>query len=258
MNTPYTSPEPPDAGQAIPLETQHVAETIAAISTPPGVGGIGIVRLSGPAAISIGGALFRKSGRQMNDNYSPPSHLLTHGYVVDPVTGERIDEVLAAFMLAPHTYTREDVMEFQAHGGPLILRRILELALAAGARAAQPGEMTLRAFINGRLDLAQAEAVMALINAESEAARRLALRQLEGDLSRRIALAQNAVLGALAQIEASIDFPEDEVPTPDRGELTQLVDAAQQEVERLLEGANRGRILARGPASGSGWPPQRG
>jgi tRNA modification GTPase len=172
--------------------------------------------------------------------------MLTHGYVVDPATGEYIDEILAAFMPAPRTYTREDVVEFQAHGGPLILRRILELALTSGARAARPGEMTLRAFLNGRLDLAQAEAVMSLISAESESGRRLALRQLQGDLSRRVGQARSALMGALAQIEASIDFPEEEVPTPDPAELAQLLDEASYAIDRLLEGAERGRIVREG------------
>jgi tRNA modification GTPase len=172
--------------------------------------------------------------------------MLTHGYVVDPATGDYIDEILAAFMPAPRTYTREDVVEFQAHGGPLILRRILELVLRSGARAARPGEMTLRAFLNGRLDLAQAEAVMSLISAESEAGRRLALRQLQGDLSRRVEQARGAVMGALARIEASIDFPEEEVPAPDPTELAKLLDEARYAIERLLEGAERGRIVREG------------
>ncbi|MGO8948885.1 MAG: tRNA uridine-5-carboxymethylaminomethyl(34) synthesis GTPase MnmE [Ktedonobacterales bacterium] len=246
MNIWDASPEPQAAGPATYSETGTGNETIAAVATPPGAGAIGIVRLSGPEAIAIGHTLFRKSGKPESDGSGLASHLLTHGYVVDYATGERIDEVLAAFMLAPRTYTREDVVEFQAHGGPLILRRILELALAAGARAAQPGEMTLRAFLNGRLDLAQAEAVMALIGAESEAGRRVALRQLQGELSRRIALARGAVMGALAQIEASIDFPEEEVPAPEKGELARLLAQARNEIERLLEGANRGRILREG------------
>ncbi len=235
------------ADQAAPLGPNSYTETIAAIATPPGIGGIGIVRLSGPTALAIGRTLFRKSGREASDGSSlSTSHLLTYGYVVDPLSGERIDEVLAVFMKAPHTYTREDVVEFQAHGGPLILRRILGVALAAGARAAEPGEMTLRAFLNGRLDLVQAEAVMALIGAESEAGRRLALRQLQGELSQRITLAHSAILGVLARIEASIDFPEDEVPPPDKAELAHDLEQARQEVERLLAGADRGRIVREG------------
>jgi tRNA modification GTPase len=165
---------------------------------------------------------------------------------VDPATGEKEDEVLAAFMRAPHTYTREDVVELDAHGGPVLLRRILALALAAGARAARPGEMTLRAFLNGRLDLAQAEAVMALIQAESEAGLRLATRQLAGELSQRVAQAREPATGALVRIEAGIDFPEEEVPAPDRDELADLVEQARERVRELLAGADRGRLLREG------------
>ncbi|MGH2485146.1 MAG: tRNA uridine-5-carboxymethylaminomethyl(34) synthesis GTPase MnmE, partial [Ktedonobacterales bacterium] len=176
----------------------------------------------------------------------PPSHLLTYGHVVNPADGEIVDEVLAAFMRAPRTYTREDVVEVSAHGGPLILRRILELALAAGARLARPGEMTLRAFLNGRLDLAQAEGVMALINAETDAGRRLAMRQLRGALSQCVHAAREQAMAALARIEASIDFPEEEVPAPDPTELRGLIEGALAEVERLLAGADQGRLLREG------------
>src|SRR5215470_19547800 len=136
-------------------------DTIAAIATPPGAGGIGIVRISGPDAFAIGQRLFRAAEHAYCES-PPPSHLLTYGHAVEPASGETLDEVLAAFMRAPRTYTREDVVELHAHGGPLLLQRILAAALTAGARAARPGEMTLRAFLHGRLDLAQAEAVMAL------------------------------------------------------------------------------------------------
>lgn len=235
------------------------ADTIVAIATPPGVGAVGIVRLSGPHAFAIGGALFRPSGhghapvpsanepdRLADAPASPHSHLLTYGQVIDQATGEVVDEALAAFMRAPHTYTREDVVEINAHGGPMLLRRIVALALAAGARAAQPGEFTLRAFLHGRVDLAQAEAVMALINAESDAAQRLALRQLQGDLSARVRAAREAALAALTRIEASIDFPEEEVPAPDPAELAALVAQARAEVAELLAGAERGRIVREG------------
>jgi tRNA modification GTPase len=221
-------------------------DTIAAIATPPGAGGIGIVRVSGPGAFGVGKAIFRAARKAGDGDDVPPSHLLTYGHVVDPASSERVDEVLAAFMRAPHTYTREDVVELQAHGGPFVLRRILALALASGARAAQPGEMTLRAFLNGRLDLAQAEAVMALIQAESEAGMRLALRQLEGDLSRRVEEVRGPAMEALIRIEAGIDFPEDEVPRPERAELQALVAGAREQAHKLLAGAERGRLLREG------------
>jgi tRNA modification GTPase len=220
------------------------SDTIAAIATPPGPGGVGIVRVSGPDAFAVGLAVFRPAAGSVDE--PPPSHLLTYGHVVDPATGETIDEVLAAFMRAPRTYTREDVVELHAHGAPLVLRRILALCLAQGARAARAGEMTLRAFLNGRLDLAQAEALLALINAESDAGRRLALRQLQGELSAWVAKARAAVMEALVRIEASIDFPEEEVPPPDPAELADLIAEALGEVRALLAGADRGRILREG------------
>jgi tRNA modification GTPase len=149
-------------------------------------------------------------------------------------------------MRAPHTYTREDVVEIQGHGGPLILRRILRAVLAQGARMANPGEFTLRAFLNGRLDLAQAEAVMDLIGSETEASQRLAMQQLRGRLSERIQQARQALLGALARIEASIDFPEEDVPTPRAEDLFPLIRTAQEEVAALLDGSERGRLYRQG------------
>jgi tRNA modification GTPase len=220
-------------------------DTIAAIATPPGVGGIGIVRLSGPEAFAVGLRIFRPA-HPLAETATPPSHLLLYGHVVDPASETVIDEVLAAFMRAPRTYTREDVVEISAHGGALVLRRILEVALAAGGRSAQPGEMTLRAFLNGRVDLAQAEAVMALINAETEAGHRLALRQLQGELSAQVATARRHVMDAMVRIEASIDFPEEEVPPPDPVELATLTADAREIVEHLLAGADRGRVLREG------------
>ena len=234
----------PDASADL-LDQHALDDTIAAIATPPGAGGIGIVRISGSDAFAIGLRLFRAADAAYHDS-PPPSHLLTYGHAVEPASGDTLDEVLAVFMRAPRTYTREDVVELHAHGGPLLLLRILAAALAAGARAARPGEMTLRAFLHGRLDLAQAEAVMALINAESDAGRRLALRQLEGALSVAIAAARAGAEQALTAIEASIDFPEEEVPEPERGALARLIAASEGEVRRLLAGADRGRVLAEG------------
>ena len=227
------------------MDASGLTDTIAAIATPPGAGGIGIVRISGPDAFALGQRVFRSPAHRETSE-PPPSHLLTYGHVVDLLSGETIDEVLAAFMRAPRTYTREDVVEIHGHGGPLVLRRILEQAFAAGARAARPGEMTLRAFLNGRLDLAQAEAVMALINAESDAGRRLALRQLQGELSARVQHARSDVLAALVRIEASIDFPEEEVPLPDPVELGGFIEGARTQIGALLEGADRGRLVREG------------
>ena len=168
------------------------------------------------------------------------------GTLLDPSTQEVLDEVLVAFMRAPHTYTREDVVEIQGHGGPLILRRILRVVLAHGVRMANPGEFTLRAFLNGRLDLAQAEAVMDLIEAQTEASQRLALQQLRGRLSEQVEAARSAILGVVARIEASIDFPEEDVPTPLPDELYPLVAEAQQYIDSLLAGSEQGRLYRQG------------
>ncbi len=221
----------------------NLSDTIAAIATPPGYGGIGIVRVSGPDAFAIVLPLLRRPG---GETALPPSHTLTYGHIVAPDTQEILDETLVAFMRAPHTYTREDVVEIQGHGGPLILQRIVRLALARGARMANPGEFTLRAFLNGRLDLAQAEAVMDLISSQTEVGQRLAIQQLRGRISEQVQHARHSLLGVIARIEASIDFPEEDVPTPQAAELSPSILEAQRQVDRLLAGAEQGRLYRQG------------
>lgn len=218
-------------------------DTIAAIATPPGQGGIGIVRVSGAESFALVLPLFKTPD---GVRALPPSHRLTYGRIVDPATAEIIDEVLVAFMRAPHTYTREDVVEIQGHGGPLVLQRILRLLLSHGARLAHPGEFTLRAFLHGRLDLAQAEAVMDLIRAQTEAGQRLAMQQLAGRVSAQVQDARQAILGVIARIEASIDFPEDDIPTPQAAELRPLLEMAQSKVAALLASAEQGRLYRQG------------
>ena len=182
------------------------ADTIAAIATPPGTGGIGIVRASGPGAERIGRALFRPS------KTSNPllSHRLSNGKIVCPTTGRVLDEVLLVFMRAPRSFTGEDTLEIHCHGGPLILEEVLTAVLRAGARPAEPGEFTRRAFLNGRLDLAQAEAVQEMITARSQRGLDLALGHLRGDLSRSIGELRAALLDVLALLEAEIDFQEED------------------------------------------------
>src|SRR5579883_1888729 len=218
-------------------------DTIAAIATPPGSGGIGVIRVSGQDAFSLVLPLFRQPHGRSS---VPPSHQLTYGHVVDPATGEILDEVLTAFMQPPHTYTREPVVEIQGHGGPLILRRILRVVLAQGARMAHPGEFTVRAFLNGRLDLAQAEAVMDLIEAQTEAGQRLAMQQLRGRLSAQLQEVRSSLLEVIARIEVSIDFPEEDVPTPQPAELRPLIARVQQQVATLLASAEQGRLYRQG------------
>ncbi|HEY7358997.1 MAG TPA: tRNA uridine-5-carboxymethylaminomethyl(34) synthesis GTPase MnmE [Ktedonobacterales bacterium] len=221
-------------------------DTIAAIATPPGIGGVGIVRLSGPESLAIARRIFRRAGKQQHAaDWQPESHRLYYGHAIQPRTGQTLDEALLAFMRGPRSYTAEDVVEIQAHGGPLVLRRILDAALSEGARLANPGEMTLRAFLNGRIDLAQAEAVMDVIGARTDESLHLALEQLKGRLSEQVQAARQDTLGALAQIEASIDFPDD-VPAPEPEALRAAIEAASERVARLLAGAEQGRVYREG------------
>jgi tRNA modification GTPase len=223
-------------------------DTIAAISTPIGEGGIGIVRMTGPEAASILQRLFLPGPGPHVPNSQPPVALLQprmlhYGHVVDPVTGETVDEVLAAHMPAPRTYTRQDVVEINGHGGIVALRRILALCLRQGARPAEPGEFTARAFLNGRLDLAQAEAVLDVVQAKTEASLQAAMGQLAGNLSDRVRAVRAVLVSALAHLEASIDFVEDEIPERDLGPD---LEEAGECLSLLLADAERGIIYRQG------------
>jgi tRNA modification GTPase len=214
-------------------------DTIAAISTPIGEGGIGIVRLSGPQAADILAQIWaRPAGRP-----APEPRKLHYGHIVDPATGETVDEVLAAFMPAPQTFTRQDVVEINGHGGIVALRHILALCLRAGARLAEPGEFTARAFLNGRLDLAQAEAVLDVVRARTETSLRAAVGQLSGRLSDQVQMLRAVLVEALAYLEASIDFAEDEIPEREIGSDLVQADAG---LRRLLADAGRGIIYRQG------------
>lgn len=215
-------------------------DTIAAISTPPGYGGIGIVRLSGPQSLAIARQLFHSSANGLPHRIA--SHTLHHGHIVDPDSGRIVDEVLLSYMQAPRSYTCEDVVEINAHGGPIPLQKILELCLDQGARSADRGEYTLRAFLNGRLDLSQAEAVMDLISAKTDAARQVAVNQLGGRLSAEIEAVRTSLLQALAYLEAAIDFPED-VPDQD---IVPPLEMIVQRLDGLLEEAAAGMIYRQG------------
>ncbi|MBS3757617.1 MAG: tRNA uridine-5-carboxymethylaminomethyl(34) synthesis GTPase MnmE [Desulfobacterales bacterium] len=204
--------------------------TIAAIATPPGYGGIGIVKISGPKAIQTATALFQKKGGSFNasgNHWIPESRRLYYGHIVDPEENRRIDEVMFVAMRSPSSYTGEDVVEIQAHAGPLVLKSILNLLLKQGVHLAGPGEFTKRAFLNGRMDLSQAEAVIDLINAGSGAGIELAVRQLDGGLKREVDTIRNELLNILAELEAGIDFPEDveasDAPAPIAARLERYV-----------------------------------
>lgn len=221
----------------------YVEDTIAAISTAAGEGGVGIIRVSGPDAPSIANRVFRRGS---NGDFE--SHRFYYGTVFDPATGEDVDEAMAVLMVRPRSYTREDVLEIQCHGGYLVTRRVLELVLAAGARLAEPGEFTRRAFLNGRIDLVQAEAIIDVIRAKTDAALTLAQHQRQGRLSMRLDLVMNELRQALALVEAFIDFPEDDIDHEAQNALTDHARRANETVEELIAGFDEGRVLRDGVA----------
>jgi tRNA modification GTPase len=218
-------------------------DTIAAIATAPGSGGVAIIRLSGAEARAITARVFRRRG---GDGIPRPRRVYV-GRLLDHESGAILDEVVVFSMIAPRSYTGEDVVEVQCHGGSVISQRILESLCAAGARPAEPGEFTKRAFLNGRMDLSQAEAVADLIMARSDAARRLAWSQLEGTLSARVNDLREAVLKARALCEVSLDFSEEDVPEIEDGRLMAAELArVRTELERLTESFERGRLRYHG------------
>lgn len=222
---------------------EQAEATIAAIATPPGQGGIGIVRISGKAAPEVLKRLFRPR----RPHPELVSHRVYYGWIVDPESGVETDEVLAILMRAPHTYTREDVVEIHAHGSFLSLQNILSLVLAAGVRLAEPGEFTKRAFVNGRIDLTQAEAVLDLIEAKTATGLSMAMAQLKGGLHAEINAVREALISARAIVEVAIDFPDDDVEILNPLELlTPLRRDVEEPLLRLLAAAERGKIFRDG------------
>lgn len=218
------------------------AETIAAIATAivPQQGSVGIVRLSGAEAVTIAHAVFSAPGNQTWE-----SHRILYGYVRHPQTQEIIDEALLLLMLSPRSYTREDVAEFHCHGGIMAVQQVLQLCLEQGARLAQPGEFTLRAFLNGRLDLTQAESIADLVGAQSPQAAQTALAGLQGKLAHPIRHLRSTCLDILAEVEARIDFEED-LPPLDEADIKARLAQVLMEVEHILATADRGELLRMG------------
>jgi len=220
-------------------------DTIAAISTPPGEGAISIVRMSGEEAVSIAQKVF--SGKDLTQ---AKSHTINYGHIVDPKTHEEIDEVMVSLMLAPKTFTREDVVEINCHGGIVATNRILQLLLINGARLAEPGEFTKRAFLHGRIDLTQAESVMDLIRAKTDRSMKIALNQLDGNLSHLIDSLRKDILDVLAQVEVNIDYPEyDDVEEMTTKLLKEKAIEIKQRIEQLLKTASQGKIMREGLAT---------
>jgi tRNA modification GTPase len=217
-------------------------DTIAAISTPMGEGGIAVIRVSGPEAIPIADRIYK--GKK--SLASVPTHTVHYGFIIDPESKERIDEVLVTVMKAPRTFTREDVVEISCHGGMIPVERTLEALLAAGARLAEPGEFTKRAFLNGRIDLSQAEAVMDLIRAKTDRAAKMALGQHEGRLSRMINRLRNEILEVLAHLAVNVDYPEYDAEEMTARLLRDRAKEIEREIERLLSTARQGKIIREG------------
>lgn len=220
-------------------------DTIAAISTPVGEGGISIIRISGSDALQVANQLVK--GRDLT---KVASHTINYGHIIDPETQGEVDEVMVSVMLAPKTYTKEDVVEINCHGGLLATNRTLQLVLSHGARLAEPGEFTKRAFLNGRLDLSQAEAVMDLIRAKTDQSMQVALNQLDGDLSRLIKKLRQDILDVLAQVEVNIDYPEyDAVEEMTSQMLKEKATEVRQHLIALLQSAKQGKVLRDGLAT---------
>lgn len=220
-------------------------DTIAAISTPLGEGAIGIVRITGSESLKIIDKIFQSpSGKKLED---APSHTIHYGHIYDPEEKKIIEEVMVSVMRAPKTFTRDDVVEINCHGGLLSVNRVLQLVLTHGARLAEPGEFTKRAFLNGRIDLSQAEAIMDLIRAKTDKAMNNAIGQLEGRLSKKIKKLRQELLEVLAQVEVNIDYPEyEDVEEMTHKLFKEKAIYVKSEIEKLLETAKQGKILREG------------
>ncbi|HDJ6012896.1 TPA: tRNA uridine-5-carboxymethylaminomethyl(34) synthesis GTPase MnmE [Staphylococcus aureus] len=218
-------------------------DTITSISTPMGEGAIGIVRLSGPQAVEIADILY-KGKHLLND---VPSHTINYGHIIDPESKEVVEEVMVSVLRAPKTFTREDIIEINCHGGILTINRVLELTMTYGARMAEPGEFTKRAFLNGRIDLSQAEAVMDFIRSKTDRASKVAMNQIEGRLSDLIKKQRQSILEILAQVEVNIDYPEyDDVEDTTTEFLLEQSKEIKQEINRLLDTGAQGKIMREG------------
>jgi tRNA modification GTPase len=221
-----------------------LSDTIAAIATPPGEGGIGIVRVSGSLAISIVSKIFKSPQHATPVDF--PSHTLNYGHVIDPITGNVVDEVMLGIMHAPKSYTAEDVVEFNCHGGRAPLTTVLDLTLQTGARLAEPGEFTRRAFLNGRIDLAQAESIVDLIRSKTDLTRQIAMDGLTGRLSQEVNSLNDRLANLLAEVEASIDFPDEELDFLDLDAMRRAAQAIQGGLEQLIATASDGKIVRDG------------
>ncbi|MEF3305298.1 tRNA uridine-5-carboxymethylaminomethyl(34) synthesis GTPase MnmE [Paenibacillus sp. GYB003] len=219
-----------------------MSDTIAAISTPAGEGGISVIRVSGADSIEAVDRIFSFKGKLRD----VPSHTVHYGHIVAPDTGERVEEALVTVMRSPRSFTTEDVVEVSCHGGLIAVKKVLDLVLEQNVRLAEPGEFTKRAFLNGRIDLAQAEAVIDLIRAKSDRAYKIALRQVEGTLSKQVKQLRHRLVELMAHIEVNIDYPEHDVEELTNAYIEDKCKEALADLERLLRTAEQGKILREG------------
>ncbi len=224
------------------------SDTIAAIATPAGTGGIAVIRISGPSAVQVAGKVFRPARQQRSDElpsaHRPKWHARLGG--VFDSAGQFVDEAIMLCMMAPASYTREDVVELSCHGGPVVARAVLQAVLDAGARHAGPGEFTHRAFLNGRIALGQAEAVLQMITARTDRARRSASAFLSGQSGDIVSESREAVVQLMTRIEASLDFPEDDIPQVEVVEIGEIARRIAMDLCRAASEAHKGRILWEG------------
>ncbi|TMW72006.1 tRNA uridine-5-carboxymethylaminomethyl(34) synthesis GTPase MnmE [Alteribacter natronophilus] len=217
-------------------------DTIAAISTPMGEGAIGIVRITGDKAIDAADSLYKGKKKLAEVD----SHTINYGHIVDPETGETAEEVMVSVLRGPRTFTKEDMIEINCHGGLVAVNRVLQLVLSQGVRLAEPGEFTKRAFLNGRIDLSQAEGVIDLIRAKTDRAMNVAMSQVEGRLSERIQKLRQDLLETVAHVEVNIDYPEYDAEEVTLGILKDKAGSVKKEIDRLLQTAGQGKILREG------------
>ena len=221
-------------------------ETIAAISTAIGNGGIGIIRMSGKETFQILSKIFKNSKNEELKIEQIKGYTIQYGYIIDNETNEKIDEVLVSFFKNPKSYTREDMCEINSHGGMIVEKKILELCLKNGAILAEPGEFTKRAFLNGRIDLSQAESIMDLINSKTEKEAKASINQLEGDLSNKIKEIRHDLLDVMADIEASIDYPEYDIEEVTNKKALDILENVNKKLDALKDSFRSGKILKEG------------
>ena len=221
-------------------------ETIAAISTAMGNGGIGIIRMSGKETFKILSKIFKNSKNKDLEIEKIKGYTMQYGFIIDSSTGEKIDEVLVSFFKNPKSYTKEDMCEINSHGGMVVEKKILEQCLKNGAILAEPGEFTKRAFLNGRIDLSQAESIMDLINSKTEKEAKASINQLEGDLSNKINEIRHDLLDVMADIEASIDYPEYDIEEVTNKKAIEILENINNKLENLKDSFRSGKILKEG------------